>query len=125
MVIENWYAKSIPAVLKELETNEHGLSAASAAERLREFGANELPKTKPEGLFVIFLRQFESPLIYILLAAAVGVFLLGETADSVIIFVVLLFNAVVGAFQEGRAQNTLRALETFVRTMATGERDGI
>lgn len=124
MVTKEWYAQSIPTVLKELGTDEHGLSALAAAERLRESGPNELPRAKLDGLFVIFLRQFESPLIYILLAAAVGVFLLGETADSIIIFIVLSFNAIVGTFQEGRAQNTLRALETFVRTTATVARDG-
>ncbi|MBI4089002.1 HAD-IC family P-type ATPase [Candidatus Kaiserbacteria bacterium] len=121
---DDWYAKPIQAVFKELGTNERGLTATVAAERAQQFGPNELPKAKPEGLLAIFLRQFQSPLIYILLAAGVVVFLLGETADSIIIFFILLFNAIVGTLQEGRAQNTLRALATFTRTSATVVRDG-
>src|SRR3989338_980330 len=124
MVTNDWYAKSIQAIFKELGTNERGLTAAVAALRARQFGPNELPKAKPEGLLVIFLRQFQSPLIYILLAAGGVVFLLGETADSIIIFFILFFNAIVGTVQEGRAQNTLRALATFARTVATVVRDG-
>ncbi|MBI4065789.1 HAD-IC family P-type ATPase [Candidatus Kaiserbacteria bacterium] len=120
----DWYAKSTQEVLEEFGTNEHGLSSAVAAQRVKEFGFNELPKAKMEGYFAIFFRQFASPLIYILLAAGAAVFLLGETADSVIIFIVLFFNAIVGTIQEGRAQNTLRALEIFVQTTATVMRDG-
>jgi len=120
----NWYATPIPDVLKELGADEHGFSFAAATERLREFGANELPKAKGDSLIVLFFRQFQSPLIYILLAAAAAVFMLGETADSIIIGIVLLFNAIVGTIQEGKAQNTLRALETFAETTATVLRDG-
>ena len=122
---EDWYVKSIRKVLEELGANEHGLSAIVAIEHAKEFGLNELPKTKAEGIFSIFLRQFASPLIYTLLAAGAAVFLLGETADSIIIFIVLIFNAVVGTIQEGKAQNTLRALEVFAMTTATVVRDGI
>ncbi|HQT82737.1 MAG TPA: HAD-IC family P-type ATPase [Candidatus Paceibacterota bacterium] len=59
-----------------------------------------------------------------LLAAAAAVLLLGEVTDGVIIFAVLLFNAIVGLIQEGRAQNTLRALTAFSETTATVMRDG-
>lgn len=124
MMAENWHAKSIQEVLEELGTDEHGLSASVAVERSREFGFNELPKAKTEGYFSIFFRQFASPLIYILIAAGAAVFLLGETADSIIIFTVLLFNAIVGTIQEGKAQNILRALEIFVTTTAAVVRDG-
>ncbi|HQT83084.1 MAG TPA: cation-transporting P-type ATPase, partial [Candidatus Paceibacterota bacterium] len=51
----NWYATAIPEIFAELETNEHGLSAAVAKRRLQEFGANELPKGKTPSLFTLFL----------------------------------------------------------------------
>ncbi|MFH1178108.1 MAG: HAD-IC family P-type ATPase [bacterium] len=121
---EYWYSKSTSAVLEEFGVDERGLSATIVKQRVQEFGLNELPKAKTEGLFSIFFRQFESPLIYILLAAGAAVFLLGETADSIIIFIVLFFNAIVGTIQEGKAQNTLRALEIFTTTTATVTRDG-
>ena len=120
----SWYANDLSAVYKELQTNEDGLRAEEAARRLKEDGSNTLPETKPDGFPIVFLRQFKSPLIYILFAASVAVFLLGEVADGSIILAVLLFNAIVGTIQEGRAQNTLRALKRYVETSATVVRDG-
>lgn len=120
-----WHAEALPAIFENLRTDETGLRAEEAARRLREDGPNALPEAKPDGISSIFLRQFKSPLIYLLLAASAAVFLLGETADGLIILAVLIFNAVVGAVQEGRAQNTLRALKRYVETSATVVRDGI
>lgn len=120
----SWYAEDVPTVYRELGTSETGLRAEEAARRLKEEGPNSLPETAPDGFPVIFLRQFQSPLIYTLLAASGAVFLLGEVADGSIILAVLLFNAIVGTIQEGRAQNTLRALKRYVGTAATVVRDG-
>lgn len=111
-------------MFEALHTEAGGLSAGEAARRLREDGPNVLPEVQPDGYALIFLRQFRSPLIYILLAASGIVFLMGEVIDGSIILAVLLFNATVGTVQEGRAQNTLRALKKFVETTATVLRDG-
>src|SRR3989344_5264103 len=119
-----WYTKTIREVLETLRSREHGLIKEEAANRLQEYGLNKLPEGKTDSLPVIFLRQFQSPLIYILLSAAVIVFTIGETIDSSIIFAVLLFNAAVGTIQEGKAQSTLLALKKFVETNATVLRDG-
>ncbi|HWO07384.1 MAG TPA: HAD-IC family P-type ATPase [Candidatus Paceibacterota bacterium] len=117
--MNTWYTKSIPAVLEALRTAETGLTEDEARRRLQEAGPNTLPEPEVESYVAIFLRQFKSPLIYILFAAALCVYWLGDTADSLVILAVLLFNAVVGAIQEGRAQNTLRALRSFSETTAT------
>mgnify|MGYP001604871178 CR=1 FL=1 len=124
IMVLSWYAEKLETIFNTLQTNEHGLSADEAARRLKEDGPNTLPETKPDGFPIIFLRQFQSPLIYILLAASGAVFLLGEIADGSIILAVLLFNAIVGTLQEGKAQNTLRALKRYVETTATVVRDG-
>lgn len=116
--------QSLLGVFDKFQTSERGLSAEEASRRLKEYGANRLPEAKAESLAVIFLRQFQSPLIYILLAASAVVFAMGETVDGSIILAILLFNAVVGMVQEGRAQNTLLALKKFVETKATVLRDG-
>lgn len=107
-----------------LRTSERGLSAEEARRRFTEYGPNKLPEAKADDLAVIFLRQFRSPLIYILLLASAIVFAIGEPVDGTIILAVLLFNAVVGTIQEGKAQNTLSALRRFVETRATVLRDG-
>ncbi len=120
----NWYTKTIPKTLSSLHASERGLTTVEVALRIKEYGYNKLPESKPDSLPVIFLRQFQSPLIYILLIASATVFLMGETIDGSIILAVLVFNAIVGTVQEGKAQNTLLALKRFVETKATVLRDG-
>ena len=120
----SWHTKEIPEILAVLHSREHGLTKEEATGRLKEYGPNKLPEEKVDNLPVIFLRQFQSPLIYILLAASMIVFAMGETIDGSIILAVLLFNAIVGTIQEGKAQNTLCALKKFVETKATVLREG-
>lgn len=107
-----------------LGSGQHGLSSEEAKKRLVEGGANKLPEGKSDSLGTIFLRQFKSPLIYLLFASALVLFLMGDRSDAYIILFVLLFNAAIGAVQEGRAQNTLRALRRFTQTKAIVLRDG-
>src|SRR3989344_2691046 len=118
------YEINTKEALLNLNSQENGLSLHEAGARLGKLGPNKLPEKKPRSIFDIFLSQFRSPLIYILLAAAGVVFFLGQVTDAVIIFLVLLFNAIVGALQEGKAQNTLAALKKFAETKATVLRDG-
>ena len=120
----SWHTKTVPEVLDLLRSHEHGLTKEEATERFQKYGLNKLPEEKVDGLLLIFLRQFKSPLIYILFAAAGIVFAMGEVIDASIIFAVLLFNAIVGTIQEGKAQNTLLALKKFAETSATVLRDG-
>ncbi len=103
---------------------ESGLSSSEAALRLASYGRNALPTGKQDSAFKIFVRQFRSPLIYLLAAASLALFFLGEAIDASIILFVLFFNSLVGALQEGKAQNTLLALKKMVQTEATVIRDG-
>ncbi len=120
----SWYTRAIPEIFDVLRSRERGLTKEEANERFQKYGLNKLPAGKVDGLPLIFLRQFQSPLIYILFAAAGIVFAMGSTIDALIIFTVLLFNAIVGTIQEGKAQNTLLALKMFAETSATVLRDG-
>lgn len=119
------YTKTIPDVLDMLRSHERGLTKEEASERFQKYGINKLPEGKVDGVTLIFLRQFQSPLIYILFAAAGIVFVMGSAIDAVIIFIVIFFNATVGTIQEGKAQNTLLALKRFAETSATVLRDGV
>ncbi len=118
-----WHALEILDIFKILNTNKQGLSADEVLHRRKSRGPNKLPEAKVDNLFVIFLRQFADPLIYILLIAGVVVFFIGEAADSIVITAVLVFNAAIGAIQEGKARNTLLALKNFVETKATVMRE--
>ena len=119
-----WHTITTEKIFQALETSEEGLTFPEAQRRLQENGSNTLPEGRPTSLLQIFLAQFQSPLIYTLVGAATLVYIIGETADAVIILVVLLFNAFVGTFQEGRAQNTLLALRKYVETRAIVLRGG-
>ncbi|MEK9179449.1 MAG: HAD-IC family P-type ATPase, partial [Patescibacteria group bacterium] len=120
----SWHTKEISEILTALESHEHGLTQEEALNRIEKYGPNKLPEGKTDNIFLIFLRQFQSPLIYILLGASAIIFLTGEGADGLIVLAVLIFNAIIGTIQEGRAQNTLLALKKFVETKATVLRDG-
>lgn len=120
----DWHTKSVEYLFSELKTSREGLPQAEAQERLKIYGFNVLPESKPDGYLRIFLRQFQSPLIYILLLVGAMVFAMGDRVDGSIIFFVLFVNAVIGVVQEGRAQNILLALKNFSESQATVIRDG-
>jgi len=119
-----WHIKTAEEAFEYLHSRAHGLTGEEAEKRLTENGPNKLPEGKADSLLVIFFRQFQSPLIYLLFVASMIIFVMGETVDGSIILIVLLFNAIVGTIQEGRARNTLLALRNFVETKATVLRDG-
>ncbi|HAG27386.1 TPA: hypothetical protein DCG61_01220, partial [Patescibacteria group bacterium] len=121
---QNWYQKTIDEVLEAHGTTINGLSEQEASLRLKRDGVNALPEAKQPSLVQVFISQFKSPLVYILLIVSVIVLLLGDIADSIVISIVLLFNAVIGTVQEGRANNTLAALKNFIQTQALVVRDG-
>jgi len=120
-----WYASGPEAVARALDTTEHGLSNTEAKARFDTEGANALPIKAPDSILIIFLRQFASPLIYLLLGAAAIIYVTEGPVDAYIILAILIFNAVVGTIQEGRARNTLAALRIFAETSATVLRDGV
>ncbi len=121
----SWASEDISYVLTHFNTNERGLTLTEVVKRLKRYGSNSLPASKNLSILQIFLRQFKSPLIYILVIASIVVFFLGDITDTIVILAVLLINAVIGVFQEGRAQNTLRALKNFTKTQAVVNRDGV
>jgi len=75
-----------------------GLTQAEAQARLDKFGPNSLPEPEKPGLLAIFIHQYKSPFIYVLLAAALVSFVPGQYINCVFIFLVLLLNASIGAF---------------------------
>lgn len=111
-----WYSKNVSNIFERLNSNKNGLTEEEAKKRLLKYGPNKLPEAKLDSLAVIFLRQFQSPLIYILILASIIVFIMKEFIDGSIILFVLFFNAIVGTIQEGKAQNTLLALKKFAET---------
>jgi len=87
-----------------------GLRDAEAAHRLDVGGPNSLPKAERRSLWLVIARQFASPLIYILFIAAGIALAVGKQGDALVILIVVLINALIGAFQEGRAERSMEAL---------------
>lgn len=119
-----WHVLDEREVFEKLETSTAGLSEEQARERQAEFGPNALPAKAPPTLAVIFLHQFLSPLIYILLAAGVVSIVIGDAKDAGFIFGVVLLNAGLGAFQEWKAEKSAASLQLLLRILARVRRDG-
>jgi Ca2+-transporting ATPase len=107
-----------------VNTRHTGLTSAEARERLDRHGRNVLPSEPRPGVLEIALRQLRSPLVYVLLAAAVAAFALGDYTDAGFIGVVLLLNSSIGGWQEWRAEQQSHALQRLLRIRATVLRDG-
>jgi cation-transporting ATPase F len=108
-----------------LETDaQRGLSGDEAERRLQRFGPNLLPQAKTAGPLVRFARQFNHPLIYVLLGAGMVTLALGELVDASVIAGVVLVNATIGFVQESRAEAALDALRAMVQTSAKVRRNG-
>ncbi len=119
-----WHAESLENVLAELQSEPQGLTEHEARKRLDRYGRNQLPEKGPTPIWLIFLRQFMSPLIYILVAAAVVSIVIGDFKDAVFIGLVLLINAGIGTYQEGQAEKSSHALKKLLRMHAQVQRDG-
>lgn len=123
--ILNAHALSAREIAELLATEPRaGLSEAEATRRLRIDGPNRIEDEKPVTLWKIVARQFTSFLIAILILAGSISSILGETADSAVIFTIMILNAALGAYQEVRAERALRALKRSVAPTARVVRDG-
>ena len=120
--VREWFAMDLAAVLDTLGTVTGGLGDDEAASRLEHYGPNTLPRREPPSLFEIVLRQFRSPLIYLLGIAAAVSLAIGEIKDAAFIMGVLLINAVIGTVQEARAERASQALQQLLRIRAAVRR---
>jgi len=121
----NWYQKSTKVVLEESEVDyPKGLSNSQVEERLKIHGLNILASRKKATLLGIFIKQFRSPLIYILIFAATLVVLLGQRIDAIVIIAVISINAIIGTIQEGKARDSLERLRSLTKHKALVRREG-
>ncbi|MCW8887236.1 MAG: cation-transporting P-type ATPase, partial [Motiliproteus sp.] len=121
----HWHAIEESEVLNLLESQaENGLDTEIARERFEKVGPNALSQKKDKNPFILFLQQFNQPLVYILLGASAITALLQEWIDSGVIFGVVLVNAVIGFLQETKAMKAIRALSQAMTSDATVIRSG-
>ncbi len=120
-----WHNLTIEEALKELASSRSGITEEKAKERLQKYGPNMLREKSKKPAIVVFLRQFASPLIYILLAAALVEFvIMRKPIDATVILTVLLINSIIGFIQESRAERAMEALKRLAVPYAKVLRQG-
>ncbi len=118
------YREPLESLFKSFQTGPEGLSTAEASCRLESHGYNELETRTSFNPFLIFVSQFKSFIIYILLFAVFFSLLIGEYVDSIIILCILVANAIIGFCQELSANKSLDALKKISTLQTTLIRDG-
>jgi len=120
-----FYQKSIDAVAAELQTNiKTGLSQENVKNRIKKYGKNKIEHKKAAPWWNILLRQFTSPLIFILVIAAIVSLLIGEQKDSFVIMITVFVNTILGFIQELRAERAAEALGRYEVSHCLVRRDG-
>jgi len=119
-----WHTLGPEEALAALDAGEGGLSAGEAEERRQRYGKNVLEEEPGETPLAVFLRQFKSVLIFILVVAAAISFLIGDVESTVAIMLIVLLNAVLGFSQEWQAEKAVEALRQMLGLRTVVLRDG-
>ena len=120
-----FWSHSVEEVVTVLETDvKNGLTDDEVAKRKKEFGSNDVEDAHVSSDLVMLARQFKSPLIIILLLAAGATFFLKEWFDASIIILAILVNAVLGFYQENKAENAISHLRSFIKVRVRVIRNG-
>jgi len=119
-----YYTHSAAEVLQEMQTSENGLTFSEAAARLKACGENILEEKEKISPLRILIDQFNSPVVWILLAALVISFFIGEKIDAIVILAILIINAVLGFIQEYNAAKEIDALKKLSSLKALAIRSG-
>ena len=124
-----WHAEDIDSVLESLGTSQEGINDEEAERRLEQYGPNELVEERKTTPLELFLGQFKSVLIFILIVSAmVSAFISyrkGEAyTDTYVILIIVIMNAVLGFVQEYRAEKAVEALKKMVSPHVLVLRDG-
>ena len=124
-----YYTKKIEEILSELKTSLNGITFEEATNRLEKYGYNELSQKKPKTILQMFFEQMKDSMIIILLIASIVSFILGETAEGVVIIVIVFINAIISIVQEKKAADAIAALKSIsapnVKVIRNGEMEVI
>ena len=122
---ENYYSMTTKQALEAVKSGEKGLSADEAASRTQQYGANALAEGKKKSPLVVFLSQFKDLLVIILIAAGIISLLSGQGESTIVIFAVILLNAILGTVQHFKAEKSLESLKAMSAPIARVLRDGV
>ncbi|MBI4154306.1 cation-translocating P-type ATPase [Candidatus Woesearchaeota archaeon] len=119
-----YHSRKVDNLFQELQTSSQGLSSAEAEKRLQQYGLNEITLEKKDSLLKIFMRQFRSMIVLILVFAIGIALMIGEFLDAAIISIILFLNAILGFVQEYRSEKAIESLKKLTEAQTTVLRDG-
>ena len=119
----NFHSAYLKEVYEQLHTSERGLSSEEVKKKLDEFGLNVISEKYKVSKLRIFLSQFKSSVVWVLLAAMIVTFLLNDLIDFYVIAVVVIINSIFGFWQEYKAENAIAALKKMISLKAVVIRD--
>lgn len=122
--MDNWYQLSREEALRRLSVTSEGLSSDKAAELLGKNGKNMLEESKNKSVFQVFLSQFADLMVIILIIAAIISMFSGNVESTIVIFAVIIMNAILGTFQHVKAEKSLESLKSLSSPSAKVIRDG-
>ncbi|MFH0702882.1 MAG: HAD-IC family P-type ATPase [bacterium] len=120
-----YYKKPIEDIFKEFSTTFHGISQLEAKERLKKYGLNIFKTAKARSVWQLILNQFSSPLIYILIIAALFTIIIRHYIDTWVILAIVIINSIVGFFQEYKAEKAMESLKKLTSLKAFVIRNSI
>ena len=123
--MEKLYAKDSETILKEFQTTEKGLSDKEVEKRMESFGNNALKEKKRKGILKVFFNQFKDLLVGILIVAGIISIITDNVESTLVIFVVILLNAILGTVQYFKAEQSLEALKSLTATKCRVIRNGV
>ena len=116
------HVETIEFLAQQMETSKEGLDQAKVQQNLSIYGLNEL-KEKKHNLFLLFLSQFKSPLVYVLVAAAALSLFLQNIHEGVLILLIVVINSCIGFWQEVKALSSIKALKKLTESKTQVKRD--
>ncbi len=111
-------------VIEKLSSGSDGLTSEEVAKRQQKYGRNTMPQPKSKSLLFIFFHQFLNPLIYVLIGAAIISMVTGDIKDALFITAIIVINAILGTYQEARAEKSAVALRNLVKVNCRVKRNG-
>ena len=123
--MEKLYAKDSETILKEFQTTEKGLSDKEVEKRMESFGNNALKEKKRKGILKVFFNQFKDLLVGILIVAGIISIITDNVESTLVIFVVILLNAILGTVQYFKAEQSLEALKSLTAAKCRVMRNGV
>ncbi len=114
--------ETIESLAQKMEISKEGLSTDNAQKNLSIYGLNEI-KEKKHNLFILFLLQFKSPMVYVLVVAVILSFFLGNIHEGILILIILLLNALIGFWQEVKAISSIKSLKKLTESKTQVKRE--